>query len=63
MAKSAIKVDERSNKYIFDECFKPLKEFSFGKPPTLKQVLESCFYFEDFWVIRDIHFDVSYLIF
>ena len=37
-----------SNKYILYECFKPLEEFSFGKLPTLKQVLERCLYFKDY---------------
>ena len=46
-----------ANKYIVDECFKPLQKFPFGKLPTLKQVLERYLYFKDYRkdsVLRDV---------
>ena len=45
---STRKAANKSNKYILDECFKPLEEFPLGKLPTLKQVLERCLYFKDY---------------
>jgi len=45
---STRKTANKSNKYIVDECFRPLEEFPFGKLPTLKQVLERCLYFKDY---------------
>ena len=32
------KTANKSNKYIVDECFKPLEESPFGKLPTLKTI-------------------------
>ncbi|KAL7646032.1 UNVERIFIED_CONTAM: hypothetical protein RMT77_002933 [Armadillidium vulgare] len=45
---STRKTANKSNKYIVDECFRPLEEFPSGKLPTLKQVLERCLYFKDY---------------
>ena len=45
---STRKAAYESNKYILDECYKPLDKFPFGKLPTLKQVIETCLYFKDY---------------
>ena len=37
-----------TDRYIINECYKLSEEFSTGRLPTLKQVIERCLFFKDY---------------